>query len=168
MNKYFDYASTTFMSDENIQLYGKLLDKYKYNSESLYPNGVNTDNALSRARRMIAEQLNVNEKEIIFTSCGSEANNMAIKGVALARRNKGKHIISTVVEHSSVENSLRWLEKYLDYEVTLLEVDQNGIVDVDKLASVIRNDTILVSIMMVNNESGAIMPIQQIKNIVKK
>ena len=97
------------MSDENIQLYGKLLDKYKYNSESLYPNGVNTDNALSRARRMIAEQLNVNEKEIIFTSCGSEPNNMAIKGVALARRNKGKHIISTVVEHSSVENSLRWL-----------------------------------------------------------
>ena len=168
MNKYFDYASTTFMSDENIQLYGKLLDKYKYNSESLYPNGINTDNALSRARRMIAEQLNVNEKEIIFTSCGSEANNMAIKGVALARRNKGKHIISTVVEHSSVENSLRWLEKYLDYEVTLLEVDQNGIVDVDKLASVIRNDTILVSVMMVNNESGAIMPIQQIKNIVKK
>ena len=93
MNKYFDYASTTFMSDENIQLYGKLLDKYKYNSESLYPNGVNTDNALSRARRMIAEQLNVNEKEIIFTSCGSEANNMAIKGVALARRSKEKQII---------------------------------------------------------------------------
>ncbi|MGN1399417.1 MAG: cysteine desulfurase family protein [Erysipelotrichaceae bacterium] len=168
MNRYFDNASTTFMSQENIELYGRLLDKYKYNSESIYPNGTSTDEALSRARKMIADKLGVKPKEIIFTSCGSEANNLAIKGVALARREKGKHIISTVVEHSSVENSLKWLQKYLGYQVSLLEVDQNGVIDVDKLASLMRNDTILVSIMMVNNESGAIMPLQQVKKLVKK
>ncbi len=168
MNRYFDYTSTTPMNDEMIKLYGELLKKYYVNADSLYPSGQKVNAILQKAREKIALDLNVLPKEVIFTSCGSESNNTAIKGVALKRKDKGKHIISTCVEHSSVLNSLKWLHDYLDYEITYLPVNSDGKIDVEDLKKAMRQDTILVSIMMVNNESGALMPIDEVKKIVRK
>ncbi len=168
MNKYFDYSSTTPLDDSLIPLYNDLLRKYYINSESLYPQGQKVENILQKARQRIADDMQVLAKEIIFTSGGSESNNLAIKGTALKCRNKGKHIISTIVEHSSVTNSLKWLQEYFGFEVTLLPVKSDGRIDLQDLKNAMRNDTILVSIMYVNNESGAIMPIEEVKKIVKK
>lgn len=168
MNKYFDYSSTTPVDESMIALYDELLKKYYVNSESLYPSGQKVEAILQKARERIADDMQVLPKEIIFTSCGSESNNMALKGVALKRKDKGKHIISTVVEHSSILNSLKWLQEYFGFEVTLLPVNENGIINIEDLKKAMRQDTILVSIMMVNNESGAIMPIEEVKKIVRK
>ncbi len=167
MNRYFDYTSTTPLKEETINLYGELLKKYYVNADSLYPSGQKVAALLQKAREKIASSLNVLPQEVIFTSCGSESNNTAIKGVALKRKDKGKHIISTCVEHSSVLNSLKWLHDYLGYEITYLSVDTEGKIDIEELKKAMRQDTILVSVMMVNNESGTIMPINEVKKIVK-
>ena len=105
---------------------------------------------------------------MIFTSCGSEANNLAIKGTAFQYQNRGKHIITTAIEHSSVYESCKELEKVFGFEVTYLKVDKRGCISLQELQDSIRDDTILVSIMYVNNEIGVINPIEDIKRIVKK
>ena len=112
--------------------------------------------------------LKVKEDELIFTSCGSESNNLAIKGVAFQYQNRGKHIITTAIEHSSVYETCKELEKTFGFEVTYLKVDQKGRISLQELQDSIRDDTILVSIMYVNNEIGVINPIEEIKQIVKK
>lgn len=168
MYKYFDHSSTTPVNDDVLNTYYKILQKYFVNSESIYPRGLEVNNLMEKSREKTASLLNVLPKEVIFTSSGSEANNLAIKGTALKRKGFGKHIISTTVEHSSVERSIKWLEDYLGFEVTYLPVNQNGVIEIEDLEKAIRKDTILVSIMYVNNESGAIMPIDKIKSIVRK
>ncbi|MGI6608327.1 MAG: cysteine desulfurase family protein [Erysipelotrichaceae bacterium] len=168
MSTYFDYASTTPVNDEVLNSYFKVQTDYFVNSQSIYPRGLEVNKLMEKSREKTASLLGVSAKEVIFTSSGSEANNLAIKGAALKRREYGKHIISSNVEHSSVENSLRWLKEYFGFEVTYLPVNQNGIIEIDDLIRALRKDTILVSIMYVNNESGAIMPIEEIKKVVRR
>lgn len=166
--KYFDYASTTPVAPEVLQTYEEVLQKYFVNSESIYPQGVEINKLMNRSRQQMADLLRVRSNEIIFTSGGSEANNLAIKGYALKNRDKGRHIITSVIEHSSVLNSCRWLEEYGGFEVTYLPVGEDGKVSPADLEKAIRDDTILVSVMYVNNESGAIQPLDEIKKIVRK
>ena len=111
--------------------------------------------------------LDVDEEEMIFTSCGSEANNMAIKGIAFQYQNRGKHIITTSIEHSSVYETCKELEEVFGFEVTYLPVDHTGHIQIDDLKKSIRNDTILVSVMCINNEVGSIQPIEEIKNVLQ-
>lgn len=163
---YLDYVATTPVHDEIIEGYHKLASQYFYNSESLYGQGIKVNSLQEKSRSNIAAMLGVKSEEIIFTSCGSEANNTAIKGVALKYASRGRHIISTNVEHSSVESTLDFLERVHGFEVTRLECDSTGHVIMEDLEKSIRDDTILVSIMHVNNEIGAINPIAKIKEIV--
>ena len=123
---------------------------------------------MEHSRKLISESFKVKEDEIIFTSCGSEANNMAIKGTAFQYQNRGKHIITTAIEHSSVYETCKELEKFFGFEVAYLGVDHKGRISLEELEKSIRDDTILVSIMYVNNEIGVINPIDEIKKIVKK
>ena len=166
--KYFDYASTTPLDDEVLETYTHVLKKYYVNSESIYPSGLEVNKLMNKSRQSVADLLGVQAGEIIFTSGASEANNMAIKGTCLARRDKGRHIITTCIEHSSVANSVKWLQENEGYEVTWLSVNEEGKIDLKELADSIRSDTVLVSVMWVNNESGTIEPIEEVKKIVKK
>lgn len=166
--RYFDYASTTPVSEEVLKTYEEVLREYFVNSESIYPEGTKVNGLMNRSRRQLADLLAVKEKEIIFTSGGSEANNLAIKGVAFGNQQKGRHIITSSIEHSSVLNSCRWLEQHAGFEVSYLPVDQSGKVSAENLRNAMRDDTILVSIMYVNNETGSIQPIDEIKELVKR
>ena len=169
MNKkiYFDNVATTKVNKEVLNTYKELLDNYYANSDALYDDGVQIYNMLEKSRENIARLLKVNKDEIIFTSGASEANNMAIKGCCLKNKEK-KHIISSIYEHSSVHNALKQLEEDFGYEVTYLMPKKNGKIDPEDVKKCLRNDTILVSIMLVNNEIGAINDINEIKRIVKK
>ncbi|MDD2591687.1 MAG: cysteine desulfurase family protein [Erysipelotrichaceae bacterium] len=164
---YLDYASTTPLNEEVFNLYTELLNKYFANSDSLHDLGLEVKNLHEKARLQIARSLMVDASEVIFTSGASEANNMAIKGVAWANRHKGKHIITTMIEHSSVLNSVKQLESEFGFDVTYLSVDENGQVTLDMVKQSLRDDTILVSIMMVNNEIGSVNPISEIAEYVK-
>ncbi len=164
--KYFDYASTTPLDDRVLETYIHVLKKYFVNSESIYPSGLEVNKLMNKSRQQVADLLRVKANEIIFTSGASEASNMAIKGTCLARREKGRHIITTCIEHSSVANSVRWLVENEGYEATILSVNEEGKIDLSELRNSIREDTVLVSIMWVNNESGTIEPIEEVKKIV--
>ena len=165
--KYFDFASTTPVNQEVLDTYQRVLQKYYVNSESLYPEGLEVNKLVDKSRRQVADLLRVKPMEIIFTSGASESNNMAIKGYCLKNQEKGRHVITTVIEHSSVLNSYRWLETYCGFEVSWLKVNQEGKIDPEELKSLMRDDTILVSVMYVNNESGSIQPIEEVKKIVR-
>lgn len=165
---YFDSASTTKLNKEVLDTYYSLLVKSFANSESLYDAGMEMNTLMEKSRASVASFLHVAPQEVFFTSGASESNSAIIKGVAFANKNKGKHIITTQVEHSSVMNAYHQLEEEFGYEVTYLPVNEEGVVSVEDVKLALRSDTILVSIMYVNNESGAIMPIDEIKKIVKK
>lgn len=165
---YLDYVATTPLNNEVLNTYHSLLTKYFYNADSMYDKGIEVNSLMEQSRKLISEAFSVKEDELIFTSCGSEANNMAIKGVAFQYQNRGKHIITTAIEHSSVYETCKELEQVFGFEVTYLNVDQKGRISLQELENSIREDTILVSIMYVNNEIGVINPIDQIKQIVKK
>lgn len=164
---YLDYAATTPLNDEVKKTYFSLLDKYFYNSDSIYDKGIEVNNLMEQARDIISKYLNVNSEELIFTSCGSEANNMAIKGACFKYQNRGKHIITTCVEHSSVYESFKELESVFGFEVTYLPVNSSGQVSLEDLKNALRDDTIFVSIMYVNNELGSINDIEGIANYLK-
>lgn len=163
---YFDYAATTPLNKEVLNSYYELLNKYFANSASAHYLGVEVNSLQERARKQIADLLKVKDDEIIFTSGASEANNLALKGVALEYANRGKHIITTSVEHPSIINTCHQLEK-LGYEITYLDVDSSGKVSIDDIKKNIRKDTILVSIMFVNNETGSINDIESIAKFIK-
>ncbi len=164
---YFDNASTTAVNPEVLKTYKALLDKYYVNSESLYEEGAEVHRNIEKARAATAGLLGVKADEIIFTAGGSESNSLAIKGVAFANLNK-KHIITTKIEHSSVMNSCKQLERLFGYDITWLDVNEKGVVNVEDVKKALREDTVLVSIMAVNNEVGSINPIDEIKEIVRK
>lgn len=165
---YLDYVATTPLNSEVLNTYHNLLSNYFYNADSMYDKGIEVNRLMEHSRKLISESFKVKEDEIIFTSCGSEANNMAIKGTAFQYQNRGKHIITTAIEHSSVYETCKELEKFFGFEVTYLGVDHKGRISLEELEKSIRDDTILVSIMYVNNEIGVINPIEEIKQIVKK
>ena len=164
---YLDYAATTPVDKEILHTYQSLLEKYFANSDSLHDLGTEVRDLLVQARDNIAKQLNVRSDEVIFTSGASEANNAAIKGIAFQKENRNKHFIASEIEHSSVRTTFLQLQE-LGYRVDFAKVDENGVVLLEELKKLIQKDTILVSIMQVNNEVGSIQPINEIKEYVKK
>lgn len=164
---YFDYSSTTNVHPDVLKAYMDLLKTTYVNSESLYDEGTIVSRNLEKARNAISELLNVHPDEIIFTSGASEANSEAIKSVSFSMPEK-KHIITSQIEHSSVLNACKQMEDVFGYRVTYLPVNEQGIVSVKDLKNALDNDTSVVSLMSVNNETGAINPIEEIKEIVKK
>ena len=163
---YLDYAATTpISSDVYREMIGALSETYG-NASSLYQKGREADEALEAARTKVAKAIGANPSEIYFTSCGSEANNWAIKGIARANKNKGNHIITSAIEHPSVLESCKALEKE-GFEVTYIPVDSKGVVDYTEIVKAIKPETILISIMSANNEVGTIEPIRAISELAK-
>ena len=167
-NIYLDYAATTPVRNEILEAYYKLLNLSYANSDSIHKLGNEAGKYLTMARKQIANLLNAKEKEVIFTSGSTEANNIAIKGIAMAYKNRGNHIITTSIEHPSVLESCKWLEENLGFEVTYLPVNRCGKIDLETLKNNLRKDTILVSIMAVNNELGSINDIYNLSKYVKE
>lgn len=162
---YFDNSATTKMFPESLETFLKVNQSYFGNPSSLHAYGTAAEKILSESRKQIASLLKVSSKEILFTSGGTEGNNWVIKGTAFMKYRLGKHIITSSVEHSSVSKSLKQLEK-LGFEVTYLSVNSEGKISIEELKSAIRKDTILVSIMAVNNEVGTIQPIEDIGDVL--
>lgn len=163
---YLDYASTTPVRQEVLKAYTTILNTYYGNSDSLHTLGREVSKLLEQSRTQIAQLFHVSSDELIFTSCASESNNMAIKGFALKNSHRGKHIITSSVEHSSVLKTMQQLEEVFGFEVTYLPVNQSGIVEPEILKKALRKDTILVSLMYVNNETGAINPIETLFEVI--
>lgn len=165
--KYFDNAATTQVNQDVIKEMLPYFSIEYGNPSSLYSIGRRAKRALEEARRKIANIINCKPNEIYFTSCGTESDNLAIKGIAYANKEKGKHIITSKIEHPAVLNTCKELEEQ-GYKVTYLDVDQNGIVNVEQLKTSIKTDTILITIMFANNEIGTIQPIEEIGKIAKE
>ncbi len=164
---YFDHAATTPVRKEVLEaMIPYFSDKFG-NASSLYYEGVDASEAVEEARNSVVKLIGADESEIYFTSSGTESDNMAIKGVALALRDKGKHIIVSSIEHHAVLNAALSLRK-LGYEITILPVDEKGFVNPDDVKKNIKNDTIIVSIMLANNEIGTIEPIEEVSKITKE
>ena len=163
---YLDNAATTLVNPEVLDSYNKTKNQYFANPSSIHISGQESSRLLSKAREQILSLLNVNDDELIFTSGATEANNLAIKGYALKYQNRGKHLITTVIEHPSVLEAFKQLEDNFGFEVTYLPINKNGVIDVNDLKKAIRKDTILVSIMAVNNEVGSINNINEISNLL--
>lgn len=164
---YFDSASTTSVHPEVARVYKKLIDECFANADSLHTPGRKVNSQLEKARKLIADMLKVSQDEVIFTSCGSEANTLATVGFALANQSRGKHILTSNVEHSSTKHALDFLES-IGFEVERIPIDHNGIIQAEEVKKRMRKDTILVSIMHVNNEIGSINPISEIAQVVHK
>ena len=164
---YLDYAATTPLDEEILEAYPQLLQKYFANSASSHALGAMTESLQERARRQIADWFHVDPQEIIFTSGASEANNLAIKGTAFAYRKRGHHLITSEIEHPSVRKTFEQLEREFGFRVTFLPVDEQGVVNLESLRDALSNDTILVSIMAVNNETGSIQPLKAIADITR-
>lgn len=162
---YFDNAATTQTHPEVIKTYTEVTTKIWGNPSSLHNLGTQATRILEASRRQIAELLGKESKEIFFTSGGTEGDNWVIKGVAFEKAHLGKHIIVSAIEHPAVKESALWL-KTQGFEVDLAPVNTQGFVDVSALETLIRPDTTLVSVMAVNNEIGAIQPIQEISQLL--
>ena len=170
MECYFDNSATTRVGENVIKTVTKVMTEDFGNPSSKHAKGVQSEVYLKDARQVLAKILKVKEKEILFTSGGTESNNMALIGSALANERAGRHIITTSIEHPSVLEPLRSLtERRVDpFEITYLPVDAKGHVSLSDLKEAIREDTILVSIMMVNNEIGAVQDIASIGKVIKE
>ena len=166
MEAYLDNSATTSCSQCVTQKMVELLTTDYGNPSSMHSKGVVAENVINEAKKKIAKTLKIEEKELIFTSGGTESNNMAIIGSAIANKRAGMHVITTKIEHASVAAPFAWLEQE-GFEVTYLNVDVYGIISLDELKNAIRPDTILVSIMQVNNEIGALQPIEEAGKLIK-
>lgn len=166
MEVYFDNAATTKIIPEVRQIMLETMDEEYGNPSSLHKKGVAAESYLRYGKEVISNQLKCEPKELIFTSGGTEANNLALQGIAEANQRSGNHIITTKIEHASVYNPILYLESK-GYRITFLDVDEHGIVDLEQLQEALCEDTILVSVMAVNNEIGAIEPIEKIARIIK-
>ena len=167
MEIYLDNSATTMVRPEVAKLMYEIMTKDYGNPSSMHIKGVQAERYLREAKEFFAGILKVSEKEIFFTSGGTEGDNMAIIGAALAGRRRGKHIITTVIEHPAVLESCAFLEKN-GFGVTYLPVNAAGQVEPDTLKASLRDDTILVSVMYVNNEIGAIEPVSELGRIIKE
>ncbi|AZO96712.1 cysteine desulfurase NifS [Halocella sp. SP3-1] len=170
MNKiYLDNAATTPVAEEVFEAMKPYFTNSYGNPSSVYTTAQDAAMAVGEARERVARLLGASsDREIIFTSGGTEADNLAIKGTAMALKSKGKHIITSKIEHHAVLHACQYLEKYLGFEVTYLDVDKKGFVDPIDVKEAIRDDTILVTIMMANNEIGTIEPIKEIAKITQE
>ena len=167
MQAYFDNSATTKVFDSVRDIVVKAMTEDYANPSARHLKGMQAEAYIKEARAVIAKSLKVQEKEILFTSGGSESNNMALIGTAMANRRAGNHIISSNIEHPSVYNPLGFLEEQ-GCEVTYLPVDRAGHIDLTQLEESIRPDTILVSVMYVNNEVGTVEPVEEISRIIRK
>lgn len=162
---YFDNSATTKAHDEVLQTFVEVNKNYYANPASIHAFGVEVNELLDAARSQIASIFNTKQEYVLFTSGGTESNNFAIFGVAKANQHIGKHIITTEIEHASVLEAYKSLEKE-GYEVDYLSVNKNGVISLDELREKLRKDTILVTMMHVNNEMGAIQPIEEAAKII--
>lgn len=163
---YFDNAATTAVREEVLKEMIPYFTINYGNPSAIYQVGREAKRGMDKARQRVADAINCNMHEIYFTSCGSESDNLAIKGVAYANKEKGNHIITTKIEHHAVLNSCQTLERQ-GFKVTYLNVDENGIVNIQELLNSITENTILISIMFANNEIGTIEPIEKIGKIAR-
>ena len=167
MKAYLDNSATTRVFDSVKDIMVKTMQEDYGNPSSMHLIGMYAENYVKEAKNIIASAIKVDTKEIYFTSGGTESNNMAIIGSAMANKRAGNHIITTAIEHPSVSNTMKYLEEQ-GFEVTRLSVDSRGIIKLDELEQALREDTILVSIMYVNNEIGSVEPIAEIGKVIKK
>ena len=164
---YVDHAATTKMKKEVLESMMPYLTEKFGNPSTMYKYGIENKKAIEEARKQVARAIGAEEEsEIYFTSGGSEADNLALKGIAKSRKNRGKHIITAQIEHMAILNSCKQLEEE-GYEVSYIGVDSDGIIRLNELENTIRNDTILISVMFANNEIGTIQPIGEIGKIAK-
>ena len=166
MEAYFDNSATTRVLDSVRDIVVKTMTEDYANAAAKHRRGMEAEQYIREARAEIAKTMKVSEKEILFTSGGSESNNLALIGGALANQRIGKHIISTNVEHPSVYNPLAALED-MGFEVTFLPVDQDGHISLQELQDAVREDTVLVSVMYVNNEVGFVEPVEEISRVIR-
>ena len=164
---YLDNSATTRCSERAKDIMVKILMEDYGNPSSLHMKGVEAENYIKEAKKKIAKTMKVDEKEILFTSGGTESNNTALIGAALANRRAGNHIITTSIEHASVLATVAYLEE-LGFRVTYLKVDKDGLISLDELRDAVCEDTILVSMMMVNNEIGALEPIEEAIRVIRE
>ena len=166
MEAYLDNSATTKCAAEVVETAVKVMSEDYGNPSSKHMKGVDAEKYIREAKEIIAKTLKCQDKEILFTSGGTESNNMAIIGTAMANKRKGMHCIVSSVEHSSVKEPFNFLEKE-GFRITYLPVDKDGIVDIEALKDALDDETILVSVMYVNNEIGAVEPIEEIGHIIK-
>ena len=164
---YLDNGATTKVAPEVVETMNKYHSENYGNASSLHHLGREARMAIDDARRVIARSIGAKDTEIIFTSGGTESNNFAIKGIAFANKDKGKHIITTKIEHDCVLNSSKWLEEE-GFEITYLDVDREGFVNPEDLEKAIRDDTILVTVIHGNNEIGTIQDLEKLYEVCKK
>ena len=163
---YLDNSATTRCFPEVVELMSRIYLEEYGNPSSMHHKGVEAEKRITDAKRILARILKVNEKNLLFTSCGTESDNIAIIGGALANQRKGRHLITTRIEHPAVLESMKHLEDQ-GFEVTYLPVDSAGVVSPETVADAVRDDTILVSIMHTNNEIGSVQPIEAIAKAIK-
>ena len=163
---YLDYSATTPVKEEVVREMIPYYTEFYGNPSSLYSVGLEAKSGLETARSRVAELINAQPAEIRFTSCGTEADNWVLEGVADALKEKGNHIITSSIEHHAVLHTCQYLEKH-GFEVTYLDVDEEGFVSPEALEAAIKDTTILVSIMMVNNEVGTVEPIKELAAVAK-
>jgi len=166
MEAYFDNAATTAVFPEVKNIMIKLMDEDYGNPSSLHMKGIEAEKYIKHATAQISKELKCLDKEIIFTSGGTESNNLAIIGSAMAHRRAGKHIITSEIEHASVLSTMDFLSKE-GYEISVIGVNSDGKINLEELKNTLRPDTILVSVMYVNNEIGTIQPIEELSKIIK-
>ena len=164
---YLDYSATTPVHADVIKTYSKVCEDYIGNPNSLHTLGVEAKKLIDASTEQIASILGVKSSEVIYTSGASEANNMAIKGICLKYQNRGKHIITTELEHSSIVGPLSYLQS-LGFEVDFVKLDSNGQVDLEDLERLLRDDTVLVTICSVNSEVGIHQDLKKISEVVRK
>ena len=164
---YLDHAATTPVSETVLDAMISCLTRCQGNASAVYGTGREARKTVEKARRQVAALIGAEPREIVFTSGGSESDNMALKGTAFAMRDKGKHIITTEIEHPAVLNSCRWLEKQ-GFEVTYIRPDPEGRISPELIRNAIREDTILISVMAANNEIGTLEPVTEIGRIARE
>ena len=163
---YFDNAATTKVKEEVLKEMLPYLSIKYGNPSSMYGIGRESKKAIENARKQVAQLINCSPNEIIFTSCGTESDNTALKGIAYLNRNRGNHIITSKIEHPAILNTCKSLSEQ-GFKITYLDVNEEGVVDLKQLMNVITDKTILISIMYANNEIGTIQPIEEISKIAK-
>ena len=165
--RYFDHAATTAVREEVVRAMLPYLGVEYGNPSSVYSLGRKNKKIVEENRSKVAKAINADQNEIYFTSCGSESDNLALKGIMLANKSRGRHLITTKIEHPAILNTCKWLENN-GFDVTYFNVDENGLISLSELKNSIRKNTVLISIMFANNEIGTIQPIKEIGEIAKE